>query len=221
MVVDHIIVDLVFGALAKVIPDKVMADSCGCIYDVISAVKPNGERGIWIEVVAGGLGARPTKDGVNVMACHVTNCPNNPIEASEMEFPLLFLQRELRPDSGGAGRYRGGLGQILSYKVLGDKPKFSNTSQKAGIPPQPLFGGKPGTSGIWIVNEGRQDERRLQSINDEMPLNKGDTVTLLTAGGGGYGNPLDRDVEAVLHDVKLDYISIETAREDYKVIIDP
>src|SRR3546814_17976323 len=84
------------------------------------AIHPRlGRRVMFGEVVPGGIGATPNGDGINVMACHVTNCHIPPIEASETESPVRYLRRELRQDSGGPGRWRGGVGQVLSYKILG------------------------------------------------------------------------------------------------------
>ena len=111
MVTDHILVDLVMGALAETVPMKVMADSCGCVYDFCSAknieTHPGGDVGnrhYWGEVVPGGLGARYTKDGVTIMSCNVTNCPIPPLESQEIESPFLFLERVIQPDSAGPGK---------------------------------------------------------------------------------------------------------------------
>src|SRR5690606_24666537 len=119
MVVAHSLVDLIMGALAPVAPGKVMADSAGCQYDYCNALNEEGQRIMWGEVTAGGLGARLGQDGLNVMACHVTNCPAPSIEALEIKSPVLYLQRESWQDSGGPGKWRGGLSQILGYKILG------------------------------------------------------------------------------------------------------
>lgn len=189
MIVCHSLVDLIMGALAEAIPDKVMAESCGCIYNYCSAITPeSNKRVMWGEVVAGGLGARPSKDGLSAMSCHVTNCPTPSIEATEMSSPVMYLKRELCPDSGGPGKFRGGMGQVLSYQILGLSPQFHHTSQKAKVLPQGRFGGKAGSGGKWVINEGRSDERTLEySVGDIEFLNPGDTVTLYTAAGEGMG----------------------------------
>jgi len=227
MVTDHIIVDLIMGALSDAIPEKIMADSCGCIYDFCSArnttTHPGGDVGnfhYWGEIVPGGLGARPFKDGLSVMSCNVTNCPIPPIEAQEIESPVLFLERAIESDSSGAGKFRGGFAQRRKWQVLGYDAQFFHTSQKSVIPPQGFNGGKPGKSGKWIINEGTEREVILQqAMGDVIVLQYGDTVTCITPSGGGVGNPFDRDPDLVLQDVREGLISIENAKTDYGVII--
>src|SRR5690606_39698525 len=119
MIVCHTIVDLVMGALAQAVPERVMADSCGCLYNYTIATHPGtGRRTVFGEVVPGGIGATSRADGIDVVACHVTNCHIPPIEAIEMESPVRYLRREFRSDSAGPGRFRGGVGQVLSYRIL-------------------------------------------------------------------------------------------------------
>lgn len=230
MVTAHVIVDLIMGAMAQAVPQKVMADSCGCLYDFCSAVNmethPRGgevsHRQYWGEIVPGGLGARPNKDGISIMSCHVTNCPIPPIEAQEIEAPVLFIERSILPDSAGAGKFRGGFAQRRKWKVLGYEAQFFHTSQKSKIPPQGLFGGKPGKSSQWIINEGTEKEQKLQyAMGDVIFLNYGDTVTCITPGGGGYGNPFERNPELVREDVIQQLISVEKAKEEYGVVIKP
>lgn len=229
MVTAHIVVDLILGALSAAIPERVMADSCGCLYDFCSAVNrdthPRGGevsgRQYWGEIVPGGLGARPTKDGISVMSCHVTNCPIPPVEAQEIEAPVLFLERSIVPDSGGPGQFRGGMAHKRKWQVLGYEGQFFHTSQKSKIPPQGLFGGEPGKSGKWIINEGTDKERVLEyALGDVIFLEYGDTVTLITPSGGGYGDPHERDIELVRADVMHGYLSPEAARLDYGVAIE-
>ncbi len=223
MVVMHALVDLIIDTLAPVRREKVIANSCGCTYNYCNAIDPDTKRRImWGEVVAGGIGARSDKDGLNVMSCNMTNCPTPSIEALETCSPTIYLQREFWQDSGGPGKFRGGLGQILSYKILGDDPQFHHTSQRAKIPAQGYFGGKPGKSGKWIINVGKPTEKILPySIGDIEFLSKGEAVTQFVAGGGGFGNPLERDIGAIQLDVLNGIVSIKSAKEDYGVILDP
>lgn len=223
MVVMHALVDLVMDTLAPVRKEKVIANSCGCTYNYCNGIDSITKRRVmWGEVVAGGIGARSNKGGLNVMSCNMTNCPTPSIEALEACSPALYLQREFWQDSGGPGKYRGGLGQIIGYKILGDDPQFHHTSQRAKIPAQGYFGGKPGKSGKWIINMATPNEKILPySIGDIEFLSKGDTVTQFVAGGGGYGNPLERDISAIKLDVLNGVVSVESAREDYGVIFDP
>lgn len=230
MVTDHVIVDLIMGAMSKAIPDRVMADSCGCLYNFASAINlethPRGgeinHRQGWGEVVPGGLGARATKDGISVMSCNVTNCALPPIEAQEIEGPVLFIERFILHDSAGPGKFRGGFSQKTKWKTLGYDTQFSYLSQKSKIPPQGLFGGRPGRCSEWIINEGTSKEMKLKyAMGNPLFLEYGDSVTFITPGGGGYGNPFERDPEAVREEVKKELLSIKRAKKDYGVVIDP
>jgi len=228
MVVCHSVVDLIMGALAPAIPDRIMADSCGCIYNSGTGInlETHGRGGDvesrqgWSDCCShGGLGARATKDGLAAMACHVTNVANPPVEVTEIGAPVLVLERALRPNSGGAGQFRGGLGQIYTWKSLASDALFSWTSQKTKVPPQGFFKGKPGQVGRWIVRNADGDESELEHAIGNMELGYGDVVTCLMAGGGGYGDPLLRDPDAVHQDVLRGFVSSQNARDDYGVVI--
>lgn len=217
MIVCHSIVDLVMGAIAQAAPERAMADSCGCLYN--STVAPNldtGEIGVASEVVPGGIGATAFGDGIDVMSCHVTNCPIPPIEATEIEAPVLYLRREFAENTGGAGRWRGGMGQVLEYRVLGEKPLFHHTSQKSVITPQGMMGGLPADGGGWVINRGTPQERKLEyAIGDVEFLKQGDTVTHISPGGGGYGDPAKREPARIRADIEAGLISPEAASKDY------
>ncbi len=222
MIVCHSIVDLVMGALAQAVPDRVMADSCGCLYNYTIATNPvSGRRTVFGEVVPGGIGATSRADGIDVVACHVTNCHIPPIEAIEMESPVRYLRREFRHDSGGPGKYRGGVGQVLTYRILGENPGLQHTSQKSVSRPQGVVGGRAAAGGRWVINEGEPNGRQLEhAIGDIEPLEEGDTVTHYTPGGGGYGNPFERSPQAVLADVRAGFVSVAQAEREYGVLID-
>jgi N-methylhydantoinase B len=228
MVVCHSLVDLIMGALAPAIPEQVMADSCGCIYNSGTGINlethsRGGDvehRQGWSDCCShGGLGARASKDGISAMACHVTNVANPPVEVTEIGAPIIVLERSLRPDSGGPGQFRGGLGQIYVWKSQAHDVLFSWTSQKTRIPPQGNFGGKPGQSGRWVVRRQGEQEFELEQSIGTLELGYGDTVTCYMAGGGGSGDPFLRDPEAVRQDVLRGLVSIENARSEYGVVI--
>ncbi|MCC7274540.1 MAG: hydantoinase B/oxoprolinase family protein [Alphaproteobacteria bacterium] len=222
MIVCHSLVDLVMGALADAIPERVMGDSCGCLYNYTICDHPQaGRRTMFGEVVPGGIGATADGDGIEAVACHVTNCHIPPIEAMEIEQPVLYLRRELRTDSGGAGMWRGGVGYVLSYRVLGGRPTLHRTSQKSVSLPQGVHGGLPGDGGRWMVNEGTPGERRIRhAIGDMEDLARNDVVTHYTPGGGGYGDPRRRDPERVRRDVAYGFVSPEAAERLYGVKIE-
>ncbi|NOW44980.1 N-methylhydantoinase B [Novosphingobium sp. SG751A] len=219
MVVCHSIVDLVMGALAHAAPERVMGDSCGCMYNFTTATNPEtGQRGQFGEVVPGGLGATARADGIDAMACHVTNCHIPPFEAIEMDAPVLYLKREYRTDTEGPGQHRGGVGITLSYKVLGDAPTLANTSQKSVSRPQGVLGGGAADGGSWVINEGTDTEFRLaHTIGDLTILKAGDVVTQHTPGGGGYGDPSTRSRKAVLADVRAGFVTKDRAKAVYGV----
>jgi len=228
MVVCHSVVDLIMGALADAMPDRVMGDSCGCIYNSGTGINLDTHnhggdvehRQGWSDCCShGGLGARASKDGISAMACHVTNVANPPVEVTEIGAPVLILERSLRPDSGGPGQHRGGLGQIYIWKSLAHDVRFSWTSQKTKVPPQGLFGGHPGKTGRWVVSRTGQDDCELDHSIGTAELDYGDTVTCFMAGGGGYGDPLSRDPEAVRQDLLRGLVSPESAQTDYGVVI--
>lgn len=222
MIICHSIVDLIMGALAEALPERVIADSCGCQYNYSNAIDPDsGQRVMFGEVSPGGLGATMSEDGINVMSCHVTNCAIPPMEATEIEAPVLFLKREFQQDTGGAGRRRGGVGQVVAYRLLGESGQFYHTSQKSVSLPQGMHGGEPGAGGRWVINEGEAGERTLPyAIGDVEHMQIGDTVTFYTTGGGGFGDPRQREPERVLADVRAGFVSPAAAKRVYGVKID-
>lgn len=222
MVVCHSLVDLIMGALADAVPNRVMANSAGCQYNSASLFDPVTRRYVAFgEVTPGGLGATHDLDGIDVMACHVTNCAMPTIEATEIEAPVLFLQREYQCDTGGAGRRRGGVGQVVTWQVLADKAEFTHTSQKAKIGALGFAGGQTGSGGTWIINEGRPDERQLAyAVGEADPLKRDDTVTFRTTAGGGFGDPKNRERERVLADLRDGLISERTAKDIYGIEIE-
>jgi len=223
MVVCHSIVDLVMGALQRSAPDRVMGDSCGCHYnEIIATDLMKGTRIHFGEIVPGGLGATSLKDGASALACHVTNCPIPPLEANEIENPVLYLKREFVADTGGPGRHRGGVGLVLSYEVRTENPQLHHTSQKSEVPPQGVAGGHPGKSGTWFINPGTSRQRELEfAIGDVEAIQKGDIITHYTPGGGGYGDPRERHLDAIILDIKEGYVTRQGAERDYGVKIDP
>ena len=166
------------------------------------------------------MGASSRSDGQYVYI-FPANGANTPVEIFENDTPLVVEKRELLIDSGGAGRMKGGLGMREVFKVPDDAAaplSPVNLGIQAGrflYPPEGHFGGKPGSRAQFLVNEGPGNPYGLTQ------LKPGDVVTIDAAGGGGHGNPFEREVERVLSDVTEGYVSVERAREDYGVVIDP
>ncbi|MCL4298707.1 MAG: hydantoinase B/oxoprolinase family protein [Anaerolineae bacterium] len=209
-------------ALSEAAPERVMAGSHGNITNCgFSGFYPhNGKRFVYIDIQGGGAGARPGKDGRDGQDSHLARFRNTPIEAVEMEYPIRIERYELIPDSGGAGQYRGALTVRRDIRILIDNVSFARYGDRQKFAPFGLFGGKPGSKGQFVLNPGTPEERPLKSKGLDY-LKAGDVVSLRLPGAGGYGSPLERDPSALLADVRDGKVSIESAREDYGVIIDP
>jgi N-methylhydantoinase B len=232
MAVTHQIVDAVFTALAPAAPEAVVANSCGLVYARCMAANlethPRGgdvsHRHEWRQGTGpstGGLGARATRDGLTGMPAWITNVASPSIESIEVGAPTLFLRKEIREDSAGPGKQRGGLGLVLSWEIRGDQADFSHSSQRTTNPPHGLFGGLEAEPGRWVINEGKPNQQELEHQTGEtMHLDFGDTITVYTAGGGGYGDPLERDPDIVATDCQRGYVSSEAAQRRYGVVLE-
>ncbi|RLA98260.1 MAG: hydantoinase B/oxoprolinase family protein, partial [Deltaproteobacteria bacterium] len=176
----------------------------------------------WLTMIirGGGMGANSKMDGHHC-AIFPANGANTPVEIFESDTPLLVEARELVPDSGGPGRMRGGLGRKMVIRVPDDEyapqPPVTRAIQagRCKYPPEGIFGGKPGAKAQFLVNGEPGDPSGLTFCKP------GDVVAFYSAGGGGYGDPFERDPEMVRRDVIYGYVSVEQAREDYGVVIDP
>jgi N-methylhydantoinase B len=215
----HALVDAVYAALSNIVPEKVRADGSGSRSIVIGGRGTYTGKGyVQYEIIAGGAGARASKDGASGITVNQSNAMIAPVEIIESEFPTRILRFELIRDSGGAGTFRGGLGIRREYLNLEDA-RFSIRSMKHIIPPNGIAGGKPGRTGaIWINPDGK-DAKRLPTRYADYPLKAGDIFRLDSPGGGGYGDPLRRDPERVLADVREGFVSPDAAERDYGVTV--
>ncbi|MBI2322607.1 MAG: hydantoinase B/oxoprolinase family protein, partial [Chloroflexi bacterium] len=166
----------------------------------------------------GGWGGRPTKDGIDVYSASVHNLANMPLEMAELDFPLRFLRYELRQDSGGPGRFRGGLGVERAFRILA--PSTVGTQfDRVHLPPRGLAGGRPGAPARLLVErDGQAVPVPTKAVH--FPLRPGDVMRVLTQGGGGYGDPRQRDLALVARDLAEGKISERAAREDYGYVGD-
>jgi len=144
---------------------------------------------------------------------------NTPIESIEAEQPLLIERYGFVPDTGGAGKYRGGLGIVREFRLLADEAMVQIRSDRTKFLPWGVRGGKPGTRTWSIVNP--DTENRILPSKFLIWLKKNDVYRLIQAGAGGYGSPMERNPEAVLNDVLEEKLTIEYARKEYGVVIDP
>jgi N-methylhydantoinase B len=215
----HALVDAVYDALSNIVPDKVRADGSGSRSIILGGRSTYTGKGyVQYEIIAGGAGARATKDGASGITVNQSNAMIAPVEIIESEFPTRLLRFDLIRDSGGAGRFRGGLGIRREYLNLEDA-RFSIRSMKHVIPPNGCAGGKTGRTGdIWINPDGK-DAKRLPTRYADYPLKAGDVFRLDTPGGGGHGDALAREPERVLADVNEGSVSLEAAARDYGVVL--
>jgi len=168
--------------------------------------------------IAVGYGARPFADGLD--AIYYVAQKNYPAEFMEMVFPMRLRQYALHQDSGGPGRFRGGCGVVREIELLADEAVVALRQDNILFPPAGVNGGKAGRPGYCVVNPGRSDERKLRPMSDGNVIKKGDVMRLLTSGGGGWGDPLERPIERARQDVRGGFVSVESARDDYGVVID-
>ncbi|MFQ5840457.1 MAG: hydantoinase B/oxoprolinase family protein [Candidatus Methylomirabilales bacterium] len=188
------IADVIFGALAPVLPEQVPAAGNGANSAwVFSGVDPGtGRYYIYLETIGGGAGATARADGLDAVQVHITNTSNLPVECLEMEYPLLVEEYALVDGSGGSGTFRGGLGIRRTIQVLDHEAQLLGTLERAEIPPWGLQGGGPGGCGGLVLNPGTPAEQRLASKVWGYSLKPGDRVSIITPGAGGYGLPSER-----------------------------
>jgi N-methylhydantoinase B len=214
------IFDAVIGALAPALPDRVTAAGSHFANPTFGGFDPRrNRRTVVYELVLSGTGARPDRDGCEAMSM-AFNASNIPVESQEASQPVLVERFELRRDSAGAGRWRGGTGIRRDMRFLLQHGKLTNNTERQRFAPWGLFGGQPGQPGVTLLNPGTPAERRIHSKASDT-FAYGDVVSFQQSGAGGFGPPWERDPQAVLRDVVEDYVSVEGARRDYGVVVDP
>ncbi len=214
--------DALFGALAQILPDQVpAAGEGGNSLIVIGGYRNQRDPFVMFDLVAGTWGGRPTKDGNDGLTNPGAVISNIPAELMELEYPVRLEQYALTPDSGGAGQYRGGLAVVRDWRYLGDEPaNLTIRSDRREHRPYGLYGGQSGAGSMSIMNPGRDSERTLPTMVTDT-LRPGEVIRHIQPGGGGWGNPFNRDPEAVRRDVLDGKISRTKAEESYRVVIDP
>jgi N-methylhydantoinase B len=215
------IADTLLGAFVQALPERVPAASSGTLLVMaLGGTRPeSGQPFVAAELAAGGMGARPRRDGLDAVETDVTNCMNIPVEALEMNFPVRIPYCRTRRDSGGAGRQRGGLGLEKAFHALTTDLVVSHRGERFYTVPWGLFGGLPAAGGEAVIvraDGGRETIPGKQIVT----LRPGDTLHVRLAGGAGHGDPLDRDEERVLEDVRDGKVSAEAAARDYGVVLD-
>ena len=207
--------DTLVKALAGAVPEKVCAGSAGntCSFTIVSG------DGIYYANLGGGTGGTSKHDGMSAIQVHLSKCMGVPVEDVELTSGTFIESFSLLRDSGGPGRWRGGLGARLDVRVTSDEAVLSISSDAETTPPFGLFGGMPGMPGRKYIHTGTSAEERLYAKTTDLRLPKGSVVSFLTPGGGGYGDPLERDPELVANDELDGYISSDSVFHDYGVVI--
>lgn len=215
------LVETLLKAFSQLVPNAVPAGTKGMICHAgFGGNDPRtGEYYCYLETLAGGYGGRQGLDGPDAVQVHIQNTENAPIEEIESNYPVRILRYGLVEDSDGPGQWRGGLGVRRDYLFLDHDATFTVLADRVKQAPWGLFGGGPGATAHYILNPSA-DARELPS-KGTVQLKGGDVVSYRTAGGGGYGPASTRDPELVRIDVLQEKISMERARSEYHVAIDP
>jgi N-methylhydantoinase B len=222
MQIGHFLTEIIYRAMAGALPDRIIAGSGGtpATMNVFYGRRNNGSPWHSVIIRGGGMGASATNDGYYDFI-FPANGANTPVEIFESDTPLLVEKREIITDSGGAGKMKGGLGRRVIFKAPDDEyaplppVNLGIQSGRYRYPPEGLFGGKDGLKAQFLINGKPGNPYGLTQFGP------GDEIIIDVAGGGGYGSPFERDVELVESDVANGYVSVEKAKEDYGVVIDP
>jgi N-methylhydantoinase B len=217
--ISHRTADMTMGALASFMPDQVMACSQGTSAVLtLGGVDPRtGSRYVSYETVKGGFGARPNKDGIHVIASGISNTMNTPVEVLEMAFPVRIERYEIQPDSGGAGRFRGGNGARRTWRLLdGADATGALCMERMTSPPFGLLGGEAGITATVTVTSPDGVSRGLPS-KGAFQASGGSVVDMVTPGSGGFGPVGERDRQAIGRDLLDGYISAEAAKATYGI----
>ena len=215
--IGHFVSQPILKALSTPIPDQVIADGSAGLWNTMFEGELNdaGDVFAYIFFSAGGMGARPDRDGLSATA-FPSGITGVPAEVIESVAPIRMHKRELLTDTGGAGKFRGGLGQEMILEVLTGKPAIHSCMyDRTKFPADGYHGGLPGTVGEVVLSDERHPHPKSRYV-----LHPRQTVTLRLPGGGGFYSPLERDPGRVLEDVKQGYVSLKGAEEKYGVVID-
>ncbi len=211
------IIDVVFGALADSMPEQSLGASNGANTTLVFSGKDprSGQGYVYLETLGGGMGARASKDGKDGVQVNITNTSNLPVEAIELEYPLLVEEYSLVEDSGGAGRNRGGMGLRRIVRPLGHDCEFNGVGERFSQAPWGVFGGQPGKPGQFVVYNDDGSEQRLSPKPPTMKLSQNQCVMVETPGAGGYGEVTGRSDEAIHEDVVSEKYSTDFITKNY------
>jgi N-methylhydantoinase B len=213
---------VIFGAFSQAVPERLPAAPAGnnCIVNVMTTDERTSRTVIAaVNPVVGGGGGMPHRDGINGSGADAAYLKNTPIEITETETPVEFVKYGLAKDSGGAGRWRGGLATEMAFRVFAPDSRITARNRdRSFFRPWGVLGGRAAGLSDMVVNPGQPEERRLGNI-DTAVLQPGDVLEIRSAGGGGRGHPFDREAWRVAEDVVRGYVSREAAEREYGVVM--
>lgn len=213
------IVDTLLGALSQVIPERVVAGCQSNMLFNIGGHNPRTNRRFsYIETYGGGQGGLCDRDGMSGVQMHMTNTRNAPIEVFEASHPMFVERYGLVPESEGAGKFRGGFGKRRDIVILSSDNTTTGSTDRVRFGPWGLYGGEPGKGSNFLLKKRDGSIIQLPSKGTRR-IEEGDMLSCITAGGGGYGDPLDRDPSRVRWDVLEEFISRQRARDAYGVVV--
>lgn len=213
-------IDCLFGALSQAVPEKVAADSSGGSTLPTISMHVDGKALIFCETLMGTSGGTAFNDGQEGVAHIGANQSNVPVEMIEQTYPIRIEEYGYVSDSGGPGRYRGGMAIRRTYRILSDKATLNVRSDKRAFPPHGLFGGSVGKPSMSVLQRANGECQTLPvMLKDPIQVFKNDLFVHEMASGGGYGPAHERSVDSVLEDVRVGSVSVDSAKRDYKVAI--
>src|SRR5947208_6342466 len=212
------VIDVIFGAFAQAAPERAQGSPFATINALsLAGWRAHGRRWVMFCFFGGGLGGNPETDGLNHANNPISTATIPPVEILESLYPVMFTQWALRPDSGGPGRHRGGLGAIYEIEVLAESgADVFLLGERGKYPPFGVNGGKPAALNRFVHQSERGElTPPLVSKVTDVKIRRGQKVRLETPGGGGFGDPAERDPARIARDVRLGYVTAEAARRDY------
>ncbi|ADZ72251.1 hydantoinase B/oxoprolinase family protein [Polymorphum gilvum] len=216
------LIDVVFQAIAQIAPEEAMA----CAYGTINALslaghRANGQRWVMFSFFGGGHGAHGAGDGLNHGNAPISTATIPPLEILEAAYPVRFTQWALRPDSGGPGAFRGGLGAVYEIELLEQNADVFLFGERGKFAPAGVVGGRPAARNVFRYEQADgEHEPPMVSKIVGVKIARGQKLRLETPGGGGYGDPFARDPDRVAQDVRLGFVSRHSAERDYGVVLD-
>lgn len=221
------VIDAILTAFKDALPDRVTGANIGTSLNFTGggSTPDHGDYAFYL-FIEGGWGGRATHDGISAVKSQISNTKNQPIEVLERKYPFRMREYGLRDDSGGPGKWRGGLGVVWEVALTTGNASINALADRVTIPPWGVYGGEDGDPNQILIRRTNDDEfAPIGEVFDtvspskfsNIPITEGDVISIRTAGGGGYGDPTARDPELVAQDVEMGYVSSDSARHDYNV----